>query len=56
MAYEIITNELALILSTFSKQERKKRGIITFLVTGFINLAYEGITSFLQYKKTKGSA
>ena len=30
-AYEILTNELALILPTFSKQERQKRGIITSL-------------------------
>ena len=52
-AYEIITNELALILPTFPKQERQKRGIITSLVTGFISLAYEGISSFLHYKRQK---
>ena len=52
-AYEILTNELALILPTFSKQERQKRGIITSLITGFIGLAYEGISSFLQYKRQK---
>ena len=40
MAYEIITNELVLILPTFPKQERQKRGIITSLITGFIGLAY----------------
>ena len=49
-AYELITNELALILPTFSKEERQKRDIITSLVTGFISLAYEGISSFLHYK------
>ena len=37
-AYEIITNELALILPTFSKQETQKRGIVTSLITGFIGL------------------
>ena len=37
-AYEIIMNELALILPTISKQERQKRGIITSLITGFIGL------------------
>ena len=52
-AYEIITNELALILPTFPKQERQKRGIITSLITGFIGLAYEGISSFLHYKRQK---
>ena len=49
-AYEIITNELALILPTFPKQERQKRGIITSLVTGFIGLAYKGMSSLLHYK------
>ena len=52
-AYEIMTNKLALILSTFSKQERQKRGIVTSLITGFIGLAYEGISSFLHYKRQK---
>ena len=44
-------NELALILPTISKQERLKRCIITSLITGFIGLAYEGISSFLHYKR-----
>ena len=52
-AYEIITNEVALILPTISKQERQKRGIITSLITGFISLVYEGISSFLHYKRQK---
>ena len=47
-AYEIIKNELALILPTISKQERQKRDIITSLIAGFIGLAYEGISSFLH--------
>ena len=46
--YEIITNELALILPTLSKQERQKRGIVTSLITCFISLAYEGISNFLH--------
>ena len=46
-AYEIITNELPLILPTFSK------GIVTSLITGFISLAYEGISRFLHYKRQK---
>ena len=40
-------------MPTFSKQERHKRGIITSLITGFNGLAYEGISSFLQYKRQK---
>ena len=34
--YEILTNELALILPTFTKQERQKRGILTSIITCFI--------------------
>ena len=34
-AYEIITNELALILPTISKHKRRKRGIITSLYNRF---------------------
>ena len=49
-AYEIITNELALILPTISKQERQKRGIITSFITCFIGLGYKGISSYLHYK------
>ena len=40
-------------MPTISKQERQKRGIITSLITGFIGLAYEGISSFLHYKRQK---
>ena len=52
-ATDILTNELALILPTFTKQDRQKRGIITSLITGFIGLAYEGISSFLHHKRQK---
>ena len=52
-AYEIITNELALILSTIERQERQKRGIIITLITGFIGLACEDISSFLNYRRQK---
>ena len=52
-ATDILTNELALILPTFPKQDRQKRGIITSLITGFIGLAYGGISSFLHHKKQK---
>ena len=53
MATDILTGELALILPTFTKQDRQKRGIITSLITGFIGLAYEGISSFLHHKRQK---
>ena len=53
MATDILTNELALILPTFPKQDRQKSGIIMSLITGFIGLAYEGISSFLHHKRQK---
>ena len=53
MARDILTNELALILPTFPKQDRQKRDIIMSLITGFIGLAYEGISSFLHHKRQK---
>ena len=52
-ATDILTNELALILPTFPKQDRQMRGIITSLITGFIGLAYEEIFSFLHHKRQK---
>ena len=52
-AADILSNELALILPTFPTNNRQKRGIITSLITGFIGLAYEGISSFLHHKRQK---
>ena len=43
--YNILTNEIRPLLPHISKQ---KHGIVTTLVSGFIGLAYEGISSFLQ--------
>ena len=51
--YEILTNEIGLILPTFPKENRYKRGIIPSLVRGFTGLAYEGISSFLLHKRLK---
>ena len=43
--YNILENEISPLLPQISRQ---KHGIITTLVSGFIGLAYEGISSFLQ--------
>ena len=45
--HNILVNEILPLLSQISKQ---KCGLITTLVSGFIGLAYEGISSFLQKK------
>ena len=52
-ASDILTNETDLILPTFTKNNRQKRGIFTPLITGFIGLAYEAISSFLHHKRQK---
>ena len=43
--YIILENE---IKPLFPQISRQKHGIITTLVSGFIGLTYEGISSFLQ--------
>ena len=45
--YNILIKEIRLLLPKITKQ---KCGLITTLVSGFICLAYEGISSFLQKK------
>ena len=45
--YNILENKIKPLLPQMSRQ---KPGIITTLVSGFIGLAYEGISSFLQQK------
>ena len=45
--YNILTNEIRLLLPRISKQ---KHGIVSTLLSSFIGLAYEGISSFLQRK------
>ena len=47
-AHNILEKEIKLLLPQVSK--RQKCGIITTLVSSFIGLAYEGISSFLQRK------
>ena len=46
--HNILVNEIRLLLPKISKQ---KCGLITTLVSGFIGLPYEGISSFLQKKR-----
>ena len=48
IAHNILEKEINLLLPQGSKKQ--KHGIITTLVSSFIGLAYEGISSFLQYK------
>ena len=57
-AYEILTNEIGLMLPTFPMDKRPKGGAILASVLGgiassIIGLAYEGISSFLHHKRHK---
>ena len=47
MVYDIIENKIKPLLP---KKPRQKHGLVTTLVSGFIALANEGISSFLQRK------
>ena len=58
MTYELLMNEIGLILPTFPKEKRPKRDAILASVLGdiasnIIGLAYEGISSFLHHKRHK---
>ena len=48
MAHNILENEINLILPQAPKKQKCK--IITTLVSSFIGLAYEGISSSLHHK------
>ena len=43
-----------MLLPNFPKARKEKRSIISSLVTSFISLAYEGISSYLHNKGQKG--
>ena len=45
--YDLLENKIKPLLP---KRPRQKHGLMTTLVSGFIGLAYEGISSFLQRK------
>ena len=50
-AHNILDREITLMLPQI--QRKQKCGIITILVSSFIGLAYEGISSFLHHKSNK---
>ena len=52
-AHHILKKEVDLILPQFSMNRKEKRSIVTSLITGFIGLAYEGISSFFHNRRYK---
>ena len=52
-AHHILKNEVDLILPKFYTHQKNKRGICSAIITGFIGLVFEGISSFLHHKRHK---
>ena len=52
-AHHILKNEVDLILPKFYKGQKNKRGIFSAIITCFIGLAFEDISSFLHHKRNK---
>ena len=52
-ANHILKNEVDLILPKFPEEWINKRGILSAIITGFIGLAFEGISRFLHNKRHK---
>ena len=51
--HKILKNEVDLILPTFLRECRRKRGIFGAIISGFLGLAFEGFSSFLHHKRHK---
>ena len=54
--YNILQNEIGLILPTFTESNRKKRflsAVLGTVASKLVGLAFEGISSFLHYKRHK---
>ena len=52
-AHKILKNEVDLILPKFIREHRNKREIFGAIISGFLGLAFEGISSFLHNKRHK---
>ena len=51
--HHILKNEVDLIFLQFPTNRKQKRGVFTSLITGFIGLSYEDISSFLHNRSHK---
>ena len=51
MAHHILKNKVDLILPKFYIEQRNKRGILGTIISGFIGLVFEGISSFLHHER-----
>ena len=53
MMHNILKNEVDLILPKFYTEQRNKRGTFGAIISGFIGLAFGGISRFLHHKRHK---
>ena len=51
--HHILKNEVDLILPKFPEGRKSKRGIFDTIISGFVGLAFEGISSFLHSRRHK---
>ena len=52
-AHKILKNKVDLILPKFLREHRNERGILGAIISGFLALAFEGISSFSHHKRHK---
>ena len=52
-AHHILKNKVDLILPKFPEGRRTKRGIFSMIISGFVGLVFEGISSFLHNRRHK---
>ena len=52
-AHHILENEIDIVLPTFLKNRQEKRGIFATVISGFMGLTCEGISSFLHNRRHK---
>ena len=50
-AHHILKNEVDIIIPKFHEGQKNKRGIFSAIISGFIGLAFKGISSFLHHKR-----
>ena len=52
-AHHTLKNEVHLILPKFPKGRKSKIGIFSAIISGFVGLAFEGVSSFLHKRRHK---
>ena len=50
-AHKILRNEVDLILTKFQTQRKNERASFGAIISGFLGLAFEGVSSFLHHKR-----